>query len=65
MLSSKQSLILCAFIVVGFSVSGALGILDNYVVITVLLLAFIAVIVNLFLHKDNDDKDEEVSNKIE
>ncbi len=57
MLSSKQSLILCAFIVVGFSVSGALGILDNYVVITVLLLAFIAVIVNLFLHKDNDDKD--------
>ena len=65
MLSSKQSLILCAFIVVGFCVSGALDILDNYVVITVLVLAFIAVVVNLFLHKDNDDKDEEVSNKIE
>ena len=57
MLSNKLSLILCAFVALGFCVSGALGILDNYVVITVLVLAFIAVVVNLFLHKDNDDKD--------
>ena len=53
MLTNKQSLLLCAFIVLGFCVSGGLGILDNYVVIAILVLGLIAIIINLFLLKDD------------
>jgi hypothetical protein len=59
MLTNKQSLLLCAFIVLGFCISGGLGILDNYVVIAVLILGFLAIIINLFLLKDKIfDEDE-------
>jgi hypothetical protein len=53
MLTNKQSLLLCAFIVLGFCISGGLGILDNYVVIAILVLGLIAIIINLFLLKDD------------
>lgn len=53
MLTNKQSLLLCAFVVLGFCVSGGLGILDNYVIIVILVLALLAIIINLFLLKDD------------
>jgi len=53
MLTNKQSLLLCAFVVLGFCVSAGLGILDNYVIIAILVLGFLAIIINLFLLRDN------------
>jgi len=59
MLTNKQSLILCAFVVVGFCLAGALGILDNFVVIAILVLAFVMIIVNIILYSEDIEKDKE------
>lgn len=55
MFTDKQSLILCAIIVFGFSISGIFGILDNFVVVAVLILLFLLVVINLFIQKPIDE----------
>ncbi|MDU8886415.1 hypothetical protein RXV94_09610 [Yeosuana sp. MJ-SS3] len=63
MLSNKQSLLLCVFVSLGFCVAGILGILDNFMIASILILAFIAIIVNIVLRKRehllDSDKDSE------
>ncbi|MBP1839739.1 hypothetical protein [Formosa algae] len=50
MLSDKTSFILCVLVALGFSITGILDLLDNFVVVTLLLLGFLLVVVNLFTH---------------
>ncbi|WP_066217613.1 hypothetical protein [Formosa haliotis] len=50
MLSDKMSFILTIVVSFGFAISGMLDILDNFVVITLLMLGFILVVANLFTH---------------
>jgi len=61
MLSNKLSLLLCVFVSLGFCIAGILGILDNFMIAAILVLAFLAIIVNIIVHKKdqilNDDKD--------
>ncbi|MBR9756581.1 MAG: hypothetical protein GYB39_00725 [Algicola sp.] len=57
MLTDKQSIILCAVVVLGFSVCGILEILDNYAVSVTLLLLFLVVVVNLVFNKTPPDKE--------
>ncbi|PWK17919.1 hypothetical protein [Xanthomarina spongicola] len=64
MFTDKQSLILCAIVVFGFSISGILGILDNYVIIAVLALLFVLIVVNLVMQKPIEEKDA-VTNEFE
>ena len=59
MLSNKQSLILCAFVVVGFSISGMLDLLDSYLVISILVFAFLAIVINIVLYQINAHKEHE------
>jgi uncharacterized membrane protein len=59
MFTDKQSLILCAIVVFGFSISGMIGILDNYVVVAVLLILFILIIINLFMKISSEEYSEE------
>ncbi|WP_417856907.1 hypothetical protein [Xanthomarina gelatinilytica] len=63
-LTDKQSLILCAVVVLGFSISGIIGILDNYVIVAVLLVLFLLVVFNLFTNKklfEKEQKSQEVA----
>lgn len=55
MLTDKNSLILCAIVAIGFSACGIIGILDNYAVISVLLVCFFVIIVNIILVKSRDN----------
>ena len=64
MFTDKQSLILCAIVLFGFSISGIIGILDNLVVVIVLIILFLLVVVNMFMQKPIDDK-ENMLNDIE
>jgi uncharacterized membrane protein len=57
-LTDKQSLILCAVVVLGFSISGIIGILDNYVIVAVLLILFLLVVINLFTYKKLFEKEQ-------
>lgn len=63
MFTDKQSLILCAIVAFGFSISGITGLLDNYVIVAVLILLFLLIVVNLFLQKPIDDLDHEALEK--
>jgi len=63
MLTNKQSLLLCVFVTLGFCVSGMLDILDSYVVISILIFAFLAIIINIFLHQNNALKKDENTEK--
>ena len=58
MLTDKQSLILCGFIAVSIFITGILDILDSIIVLTVLTLAFLAIIVNLFFWKHPIEEEE-------
>ncbi|WP_417889254.1 hypothetical protein [Xanthomarina gelatinilytica] len=63
-LTDKQSLILCAVVVLGFSISGIIGILGNYVIVAVLLILFLLVVINLFTNKklfEKEKKSQEVA----
>lgn len=63
-LTDKQSLILCTVVVLGFSISGIIGILDNYVIVAVLLVLFLLVVFNLFTNKklfEKEQKSQEVA----
>ncbi len=59
MLSDKQSLILCCFVVLGFVLAGILNILDNFVIIALLCLAFIIVVLNLIIHANKEELSDE------
>lgn len=66
MLTDKQSLIICAVVVLGFSTSGIIGILDNYVIVAVLLVLFLLVVVNLFTNRklfEKEQKNQEVTDE--
>jgi len=59
MLSNKLSLVLCAFVILGFCVSGMLDILDSYLVISILVFAFLAIVINIILYQINVFKERE------
>ncbi len=61
MLTDKQSLLLCAFLVVGFFIGGILDILNNFVVLTILTISFLAIMVNLISAKSFVKNNEEDS----
>lgn len=66
MLTDKQSLYLCGFIIVGFLAAGILGMLDSYLVVGILSLAFLAVIINIFIvNPFKDEDDDESLDKVE
>jgi hypothetical protein len=64
MLTDKQSLILCAIVVFGFSISGIIGILDNFVIIAFLIILFLLIVANLFTQKPIEEN-ESVLNELE
>lgn len=51
MLTDRQSLILCGLMAVGIFVGGLLNILDNFLMLTILTIIFLAILLNLFLQK--------------
>lgn len=60
MLTDKQSLMLCGLMAMGVFVTGMLDILDNFVVLTLLTIIFLAIVVNLFFGKHpKEESDEE------
>ncbi|OYX27942.1 MAG: hypothetical protein B7Z06_02995 [Flavobacteriales bacterium 32-35-8] len=60
MLTDKQSLMLCGLLAMGIFVTGMLDILDNFVVLTLLTIIFLAIVVNLFFWKHpKEESDEE------
>ena len=66
MLTDKQSLYLCGFIIIGFLAAGILGILDSYLVVGILSLAFFAVIINIFIvNPFKEEDDDEISDIVE
>lgn len=50
MISDKTSFYLTVAVSFGFTISGLLKILDNFVVVTLLMLGFIVIVANLFTH---------------
>jgi len=66
MLTNKQSLILSSAVVIGFSVAGLLNILNNFVIVSILCLGFLAVVINLFFFKHSPDEiDDEINKDID
>lgn len=65
MLTDKQSLILCGFVTSGIFISGILGVLNNFIVLTILTLIFFAIIANLLYTKLNprEETENEIENK--
>jgi hypothetical protein len=59
MISNLQSLILCGILVGGIFVCGLLGLLDNYIVKTILVLIFLVILTNIFVVYSKQKKDEE------
>lgn len=60
MLTDKQSLILCGFMAIGIFVAGVLDILDNFVILTLLTITFLAIVINLVAAKSFINKEEEL-----
>lgn len=60
MLTDKQSLILCGLMAIGIFVTGILDILDNFVILTLLTIIFLAIIINLISAKSYTQKEEDV-----
>lgn len=61
MLTNSQSLILCGCIVAVIFITGILGILDNFIVLTILTIMLITFAANLYL--SSKSKDEEIENE--
>lgn len=59
MLTDKQSLLFCGLLVGGLFVGGLLGILNNFVVLTILTIIFLAIIVNIISTKVFTRREEE------
>lgn len=51
MLTDKQSLLLCTFIVLGFVVGGIFDVLDSYVAMGILVISICVVILNIIIVK--------------
>ena len=49
MLTDKQSIYLCIFVILGFLISGILDVMDSFITQGILGLAFLAIIVNIFI----------------
>ncbi|GAA3786966.1 hypothetical protein GCM10022271_19380 [Corallibacter vietnamensis] len=47
MFTDKQSLILCAIVILGFIITGITGLLDNYAILFALLTLFLIIIFNV------------------
>lgn len=62
MLTDKQSIYLCIFVVLGFLISGILDIMDSFITQGILGLAFLAVIVNIFIENPFKQDFEESEN---
>lgn len=58
MLNDKQSLMLCGFIAGLIFITGVIDILNNFVVLTILTIAFLAVIINIFYTAVNAKKED-------
>ena len=56
MLTDKQSLILCGLLAMGIFAAGVLDIFDNFIVLTILTIIFLAIVVNLFFGKRSEEK---------
>ena len=59
MLTDEQSLILCGIIAASIFITGILDILDNIFVLALLTLAFLAILINLFIWKHPIEAEEE------
>lgn len=59
MLTDKQSLLFCGLLVGGIFVCGMLDILDNFLVLTILTIIFLAIIINLITTKTFKVREEE------
>ncbi|MEL0457102.1 hypothetical protein WJN01_12760 [Flavobacteriaceae bacterium SZ-1-7] len=60
MLSDKQSLILSGIMAIGIFVFGILDILDNFVVLTLMTIAFFTIILNLlYLSSKSEEEPQE------
>ncbi|HZW62753.1 MAG TPA: hypothetical protein VFF15_03815 [Flavobacteriaceae bacterium] len=59
MLTDKQSLLLCAFIVIGFVVGGIFDLLETYLVTGILSVAFILVLLNIVIANPFKEKDQD------
>ena len=57
MLTDQQSLILCGLLGVGIFVTGILNILDNFLVLTILTIIFLAIVINLIIKKKSSNDD--------
>lgn len=63
-LNDKQSLLLCGVMAAGIFIGGMLDILNNFIVLTILTLVFLAIIINLlFLKKDSEKEEEQNDSK--
>ena len=58
MLNDSQSLILCGILAGGIFITGVLGILDNFIVLTILTIVFISIIVNIYLTRHSSKNEE-------
>jgi hypothetical protein len=58
MLNDSQSLILCGCIVACIFITGILGILDNFIVLTVLTIMLITFAVNIYMTAKSHESDE-------
>jgi len=63
MLTDKQSLLLCGLITAIIFVAGILGIMSNFIVLTVLTIAFLTLIANLFFWKHPEEKNDQEHTK--
>ena len=57
MLSDKQSLILSGIMAIGIFVFGILDLLDNFVVLTLMTIAFFTIILNLLYLSSKSEED--------
>ena len=58
MINDTQSLILCGCLAAGIFVTGILDILDNFIVLTILTIAFIAILINIYLARKSSKNEE-------
>lgn len=63
MLTDKQSLLLCGLLAVGIFVAGVIGILGNFIMLTILTIIFLAIVVNLFFGKHSEEEINEEQTK--
>ena len=58
MITDKQSLLLCGILIGGIFAAGVLDILNNFIVLTILTIIFLAIIINLIFYSSSTNIDE-------